>query len=324
MSNVLVTGGAGFVGRHAVKRLCDDGYDVTVVDNMVSASSLHPELWMPHLKPRKQFKFIEEDCRGFFAKCQEKFDMIIHLAAIVGGRLSIENQPLSVAEDLAIDAMMFNWAVSTKQKKVIFLSSSAAYPIEYQTRGVESRLAEGMIDLDGFSIGKPDLSYGWAKLTGEYLARLAHSRNGLDVACFRPFSGYGEDQHTTYPFPSILQRVIESEGCKPIDVWGSGEQTRDFIYIDDCIDAILALSPDINDGSALNLGTGVGTSFSALVNAAHNILYGVDASVNCLIGKPEGVFYRVADTTALNAAGFTPSFDLAAGIERSLRFLGVE
>lgn len=316
---VLITGGAGFVGRHMTKKLCDLNYDVTVIDNMVSESSQEPTKWMEHLKPESAFKFINKDCRVFFEQSDEVFDIVVHLAAVVGGRLTIENKPLAVAEDLAIDAMMFNWAVRTGQKKIIFLSSSAAYPIEYQTRDNYKLLSENMINFSSNLLGKPDLSYGWAKLTGEYLAKLAYERNGLKSVCFRPFSGYGEDQNVAYPYPSILQRVINagSKNDAVIDVWGSGEQVRDFIYIDDCIDAILHISKQIDDGTAVNLGTGVPTSFVELIQKMSNVIYGKDIKINRLLEKPEGVFYRAADTTLMHSYGFKPKVTLEDGIRIS-------
>ena len=315
---VLILGGCGFVGRHMTKKLCDQGHDVVCVDNMVSESSLHPSKWMDHLKPVKPFRFLDVDCREFFSESTEQFDMIIHLAAVVGGRLTIENQPLSVAEDLAIDAMMFNWAVKTNQKKVVFLSSSAAYPIQYQTRQNHRLLSEDLIDLSSDVIGKPDLTYGWAKLTGEYLAKLAFERNGLQSVCFRPFSGYGEDQHLSYPFPSLVRKVIKSKGKSPIEVWSTGEQVRDFIYIDDCIDAILHIAPQINNGRAVNLGTGIPTSFNELITKVWDMRYeSGESQLNRLLDKPEGVFYRVADTLLMKGYGYQPTTTLEQGIEKT-------
>jgi len=316
---ILVTGAAGFVGRHMTKKLCDRGDDVVCVDNMVSESSLHPNLWMDHLKPTKPVRFLNVDCRAFFNESSEQFDMIIHLAAVVGGRLTIENQPLSVAEDLAIDAMMFNWAVKTNQKKVIFLSSSAAYPIQHQTRQSHRLLSEDLIDLSSDVIGKPDLTYGWAKLTGEYLAKLAFERNGLQSVCFRPFSGYGEDQHLSYPYPSLVRKVMKSQGKKPIEVWGSGDQVRDFIYIDDCIDAILHIAPQVNDGRAVNLGTGNPMTFVDLIKQTHTLLweYG-EPKITCLTDKPEGVFYRAADILLMKSYGYTPTTTLEQGLKKTL------
>ena len=321
--NVLVTGGAGFVGRHVVKKLCDIGYDVTVVDNLISDSAQHPSKWMKHLVPEKSFDFIHNDATAFFETCKEQYDIVVHLAAIVGGRLTIEHAPLQVAEDLSLDAKMYNWAVKARPQKIVFFSSSAAYPTKFQTRECNRPLFEKDIDFNSDVIGKPDLSYGWAKLTGEYLAKLAYERNGLNTVCFRPFSGYGEDQHVSYPFPSILQRVAAYDGKTPIDVWSTGEQVRDFIYIDDCVDGMLHMIDQITDGSAVNLGTGRPINFRELIKMMAKILHGVDdVPINPLIDKPEGVFYRLSDPTRMLSYGFDPKLSLEEGIERCAKILG--
>jgi len=320
--NVLVTGGAGFVGRHVVKKMSALGYDITVVDNLVSESAIHPNDWMPHLKPNKEITFIHQDATKYFENCEERFDIVVHLAAIVGGRLTIEYAPLQVAEDLSLDARMYNWAVKTKPKKIVFFSSSAAYPIKYQTRKNYRALLESDIDFDNDLIGKPDLSYGWAKLTGEYLAKLAYERNGLNTVCFRPFSGYGEDQHLNYPFPSILRRVSNYNGKDPIDVWSTGEQVRDFIYIDDCVDGMLQIMDRVNDGSAVNLGSGNPTSFRDLIQVMGNVLHGADnIPINPLLDKPEGVYYRLCDPSLMYSHGFKPSTTLEEGIQRCANIL---
>ena len=97
------------------------------------------------------------------------------------------------------------------QQKTLCFSSSAAYPIKYQREGNYVLLREDMIGFDE-DIGMPDMSYGWAKLTCEYLARLAYEKHGLKSVCYRPFSGYGEDQDDSYPFPSICKRSARQQG----------------------------------------------------------------------------------------------------------------
>jgi len=94
---------------------------------------------------------------------------------------------------------MFNWAVNTKQKKIIYYSSSAAYPVKLQRKPY--KLKEFDINLN--DVRNPDFTYGWTKLTGEILAQFAR-KQGIDVYVFRPFSGYGEDQDLTYPFQVLL------------------------------------------------------------------------------------------------------------------------
>ena len=163
---VLITGDAGFVGGYFHKAL--DGHDITGVDIKNGI-----------------------DARKFFATDETHFDLVVHLAAIVGGRATIEGEPLSVAVDLAIDSELFQWALRTKPERIIYYSSSAAYPIKLQDYGSTHHLTESDIDLN--NIQSPDYTYGWAKLTGEMLASYAE-KEGLRVHIFRPFSGYGEDQ----------------------------------------------------------------------------------------------------------------------------------
>ncbi len=178
----------------------------------------------------------------------------MHLAAIVGGRDTIENDPLAVATDLSIDAEFFNWAVRTKQNKIIYFSSSAAYPIHLQTKGSTHKLKESDIDL--MDMRSPDFTYGWAKLSGEYLAHFAR-QYGLKVYVFRPFSGYGETQDLDYPFPSFIKRVVDQ--VEEFEIWGDGTQVRDFIHIEDIVEATMkAVELDIQE--PINLGSGVPTS----------------------------------------------------------------
>ena len=110
---------------------------------------------------------------------------------MVGGREMIENNPIAVADDLSIDSHFWQWAVKNMPKKVIQFSSSACYPVEFQTKNNYFLLKENMIDFNKH-IGTPDLTYGWAKLTSEYLGKIAFEKNGLKSVCYRP-SGYGED-----------------------------------------------------------------------------------------------------------------------------------
>jgi GDP-L-fucose synthase len=300
---VLITGGHGFVGRHFTKRLSDQGHEVSVVDSLINKST-----WPKHLKC--EFKFIEEDCRNFFCENKDNWDLVIHLAAIVGGRAHMEGDPLSVAEDLSIDASFFKWATTNRDKigHVVYFSSSAAYPIKFQTHESHTPLSEDMINLEG-DIGLPDLTYGWSKLTGEYLAKIAAEKYNIKVACYRPFSGYGEDQDEVYPFIGILKRVINKE--IPIKIWS--DSVRDFIYIEDIVTWVLDTYKNSTDGSAINLGSGKGTSFSELAKLMYKIVHNQDTEVVIENNMPKGVYYRVASQG--------PSFELTSledGIRKAL------
>lgn len=285
----LVTGAAGFVGRHFVPFLIRSGYTVTNIDIKNGI-----------------------DCRDYFKESGEQFDLVVHLAAIVGGRATIEGEPLSVATDLSIDAEMFNWAIKTKPTKIVYYSSSAAYPTQLQAHGLDTKLSEDMIDLE--NIKNPDESYGWAKLTGEMLASYARS-TGIKVYVFRPFSGYGFDQDLNYPFPSFVKRVIDR--VEQFEIWGDGSQVRDFIHIDDVIEGTMAfVDQDIQ--IPVNLGWGRPTSFNELAELFFEISgWQPKHGIKHLLEKPKGVMYRCSDNSKMLEV-YKPRITLEDGIREAL------
>lgn len=287
MRHALVTGNAGFVGRHMHCHLEQAGYMVHGVDIVNGI-----------------------DARDFFRRNDSHYDLVVHLAAVVGGRQKIEGSPLSLAVDLSIDAELFGWALRTRPDRVVYFSSSAVYPTWMQRRHLRCQLREDMLDLN--NISNPDLTYGWAKLTGEMLAQHAEDE-GLRVHVFRPFSGYGEDQSLDYPFPSFIDRAIRK--ADPFDVWGDGEQVRDFIHIKDICSAVLkAVEQDVR--GPVNLGTGRATSFNELADMVTSAA-GYPPSVRHLPAEPVGVHYRVADPTKM-LSFYTPKISLEEGIARAL------
>jgi GDP-L-fucose synthase len=161
------------------------------------------------------------------------------------------------------------------------------------------------------------MSYGWAKLTHEYLAQLAFLKHGLKSVAYRPFSGYGEDQDDAYPFPSICKRAIQCVGQPVLTVWGTGEQMRDFIHIEDCVDGILKTMDQINDAGAVNLSTGILTSFRQFARTAAQIC-GYDPEVRGTSDKPAGVFARGGDTAKQRSLGFRATIDFRTGIEHAI------
>jgi nucleoside-diphosphate-sugar epimerase len=317
--SALVTGGCGFVGRHFVQKLLHLDYQVTLVDDL--SAGIPVERWLAPVNRkedrRSRLAVYYRDFREYASQTTADFDLIVHLAAVVGGRLTIDGDPLKVATDLAIDATFFNWVVKHRPlpRKVMFFSSSAAYPIAEQTQHHHRTLSERLIDFDGY-LGVPDMTYGWAKLTGEFLARHAVETYGLDVVIYRPFSGYGEDQDFTYPFPSIVRRVACGES--PIVIWGSGKQLRDFIHIDDVVEAVFASAWEMQPGNVLNLGSGCGTSFVELAQRACRVI-GHEADIVNDTTKPEGVFARIGDCRKMFEY-YKPRVDLDEGIARAFAY----
>ena len=276
MSSVLVTGGCGFVGRHLALNLLKSGHEVWVLDNLFTGK--HPDEWLPdyskqteehfstYEKGSQRLVFIEQDAIDFFrgrlsgadAFTLPAFEEVYHLAAVVGGRAAlIEENPMLVATNHIIDSLFFMWAVEhkAKVKRVLYISTSVSYPKVMQDRGKHMAMKEEYLDLAHSElIGLPESIYGWIKLAGEYLAIVAAKKYGMSVVCVRPFSGYGEDQDFSYPIPSIAARVARREN--PLAVWGSGDQGRDFVYIDDLVSALRLSIAKVSDGSAVNVGMG--------------------------------------------------------------------
>lgn len=308
---VCITGCLGFVGRHFVMRLREDGHEIYGCDNLSAGKP--PIQWLE--EPQGFKNLFYGDLRNYIlVQNVDEFDLIIHCAAVVGGRLKIDGDPLAVATDLAIDSDFFNWVARGKRKKkIVYFSSSAVYPLQLQTRASHCDLAEGLVDLDQSRFSMPDQTYGWSKFSGEYLAQIAVKKYNQDVRIFRPFGGYGGDQDFTYPFPSIIKRVLDKEA--PVVVWGPGDQTRDFVHISDVVECVLTAieSDKLGPGSVLNIGTGVPTTFTRLASMACRIL-GHRAPVVHDNTKPSGVFYRVSDVYKQEPI-YKPKIDLERGIK---------
>lgn len=323
----LVTGHRGFVGRHITTALVERGYDVYGVDLkdeavMLGASNLTS--WAG-------------DCRDYLKGANIEFDLVVHCAAVVGGRTMIDGEPLRLAaEDLSIDAELFRWALRTRPKRMVLFSSSAAYPTYYQKEWGAQRLTEGDICLpppgntNSYTLLTPDATYGWVKLTLELLAAEANAL-GIRTHVFRPFSGYGSDQDESYPFPAIMRRAIEhvqretaqramGSEPEPFHVWGHPLSTRDWVHIDDVVGCVLA-HVDADEIGPVNICTGWATSFVDLARWA--LLAAGSHMRGSIVGdtaKPMGVFHRVGDPTAMSRV-YTPTITIEEGIARAMKEL---
>lgn len=289
----LVSGDRGFLGRHFAAELMRRGYEVHGLD--VKASSA-------------------QDCRKFFdlelrhPAVRKHWDLVVHCAAVVGGRETIERDPLATAESLSIDAEMFRWAAAVGPGRVLYISSSAAYPVQWQTVDRAYSLSENM----AFSPIDPDQIYGWSKVTGEKLA-FELRRSGVPVTVVRPFSGYGPDQDPSYPFRAILDRV--KAGDAPVEVW-CGDCVRDWIHVDDLVAGALAVAESGTE-DPVNLCTGRAVSFMDLVGLMGRAVGRPPIRVRFRPEAPQGVAYRVGDPSRM-AAYYRPRITLEEGIRRAL------
>jgi nucleoside-diphosphate-sugar epimerase len=280
--NVFITGDAGFIGTHFSNYFRESGAKVFGCD-------------IKH----------GEDARDWFKTDRKEWDLLIHCAANVGGRAAIDKAPLWVAENMGIDQAAMEWAVKT-QTPMLYFSSSAAYPTKLQEFDPDFVLTEDDIALED-TLGAPDNTYGWSKLTGEYMARIAQS-HGATIHIVRPFSGYGSDQSADYPFGAFRDRILAKEN--PFIVWSDGTQKRDWIHIDDIILACVAIIKT-NYQNPVNLATGRGVSF---IELAH--IFGAK-TIKTLPNALRGCSYRVGSPSLLHNFHI-PKVTIEQGVERAL------
>lgn len=295
----LVTGSAGFVGRHMMAALRSRGWDVTGRDLV-----------------------DEHDALDYFARVRQGVDLLVHAAASQPHRAAIDGDQTHMIRNLRLDAAAFDWAIRTGTR-VLYLSSSAVYPVGLQAGWAPYRLVEedadpgrpvttALLEAMGRSTPLwPDAAYGWVKLTGEKMAAAASAH--IPVHLVRPFSGYGEDQDERFPFGAFVVRARRRED--PFVIWGDGTQVRDWVHIDDVVAGALAVvEKDVRE--PVNLCTGVGTSMRELVEMICRHA-GYDPDIKLLPDKPTGVAYRVGDPTRMSRY-HTPRVSLAEGVARVL------
>lgn len=304
----LVTGASGFVGRHMIDLLDRTGWDTSGIDIADGYG----------------------DVLDYFRSSASRayWDLVVHCAASAPHRAAIDTEHQHMAKNLNLDAALFDWAVRTGQGRVVYLSSSAAYPIKHQHvcgerfaicddfRPCVRHKGTGLLhedDIDLNEAEEPDSVYGWVKLTGERMAVEAR-KAGLAVTVVRPFSGYGEDQSENFPFRAILERVKARED--PLTIWGDGQQVRDWIHIDDVVAGVLAV---VESGTEepVNLCTGVGTSMLELAELACKAAGWTPQRIKQLRDKPCGVAYRVGDPARLHQF-YTPKVTLEEGVAGAL------
>jgi nucleoside-diphosphate-sugar epimerase len=296
--NILITGSSGFLGSHLAVYFRSQGHHVTGVDTVPSATT-----------------DIVHDVVAYLEHCSTKFGLLLHFAATVGGRENIEKNYLDIVKNIELDRIVFEWAVRHVEH-IVYPSSSAVYPVNFQNEE-HVFLSESMIDFENNCIGVSDHLYGWSKLTSERMLWQIHKTTDLRVHIVRPFSGYGPGQTLLYPMTNLINNIKTRPNS--LQVWGNGEQTRDWVYITDIIRVIDWCSTDSAKYFTLNIGTGVATKFVELIDIIYQLKYQkICPEIQRLQDRPVGVMHRVADITLLRRLGLLPVINLEQGIKSLL------
>lgn len=249
---ITVTGGAGFIGSHLVDRLIEDGHTVQVIDNLYTGNKE-----FVHSKAQ----FVELDIRDpkLYSALEEfRPDYIFHEAAQTEVSTSMSDPMLDCDINLMGLINLLNAAVKLDVKKFLMPSSAAVY---------------GNLDtlpLNEEMIGNPSSFYGLTKLTTEHYLRIYHEAFGLPYICYRYSNVFGPRQGNGGEggVISIFAKAIVQGS--PIIIYGDGKQTRDFIYVDDVVEAnILGMQHQVT--GIYNVSTGISSSVNLLVDEFRNI-----------------------------------------------------
>ena len=219
--NVLVTGGASFIGSHLVDKLVNLGANVTVVDNLSSGKieNLYKS-WNKIKFIKKDLEYLlKDDIKNIFKDQQRVF----HLAAVHGGRGYISTHPADVCSNFAIDHHVFEASLNANIEKVIFASTACVYPTKLQNNiGSHYKLKErdtNPFKLDGFM--SADIEYGWSKLMSEMQMISFKKQYGLKGCSLRFVTAYGPRENETHAIIALIYKAVEK--MDPYEIWGSGQ-----------------------------------------------------------------------------------------------------
>jgi nucleoside-diphosphate-sugar epimerase len=310
-TQVLVTGGASFIGSSLVDALVARGACVRVVDNL---SSGRRENIQGHLNAGR-VEFIQGDLlqAEVVAAGLRGVQVVFHLAADHGGRGYVDLHQVECSTNFILDGMLFRAAHAAGVEKVVFASSGCVYPNNLQTRtDQELYLTEDLVrppyDADNM--------YGWAKLMGELTLQAYYKQLGMKSANCRYFTVYGPRGVENHAVMAMIARAFIGED--PYEVWGTGEQIRNWTFIDDIVAGTILAAERIDDGRAVNLGT---MERITVREAAEEVLRYTRHKAR-IVTRPEmptGPLNRVADNSlAKQLLGWEPKTKFVDGLHRTI------
>jgi len=296
---ILVTGGAGFIGSSLVERLVNDGHEVRVLDKLLRGNKIPSDIF-------KKIDFTNGDIINYdlVHEMSEGCDVIFHLAALLGVDIVADNP----TETMDVESMgtrnVAKAAVRNNVKKILYASTSGIYGHSSMEKAVDEEI-----------IVDPRTSYAMAKRFNEiYLSALSDEK-GVDATCLRFFNVYGERQDNRMVIPRFFEQAVSG---KPITVYGTGEQTRDFTYIDDVVEACIQIMEKVSGFEIFNVAN---ENEGSIIGLAHLIRELCESSAEVRLLEAPSRRYdfeverRVGSSDKLfRFTGFKPSLQLEEGL----------
>lgn len=355
--NVLITGGAGFIGSNIALKLINKGYGVTVLDSL--SEQIHganPEKTSPlYQSIKKKVNFIHGDVnnRSDWEKALSDIDYVIHLAAETGTGQSMYEIKKYVDTNIGGTALLLDILTNSKHhvKRVVVAESRAIYGEGkyhcpkcgdvYPMERMEEDMAKGDFECKCPKCGgevelvatteesdiHPSSVYGIAKQVQGQLVHLVCKSIGVESVSFRYQNVYGPGQSLSNPYTGILSifstRIKNGNG---LNIFEDGKETRDFVYIEDVVDAtILGMEVPEANGHVFNIGTGVATDVLTVANTLcekYGTQVPITVSGNYRLGD---IRHNYADITAArNILGFEPKWNFSDGIDQFCKWVNLQ
>jgi len=300
----LITGGAGFIGSHIVKRLVGEGAVVRVVDNLSTGQVARLEIL------RCSIEYVEADLADNLVSDEvvKDVDYVLHQAAIPSVQRSVCDPIGTNRANVTATLNLLESCRKAKVRRFVYAASSSAYgDTEVLPKSEEMP-------------PNPLSPYALQKLAGEHYCKLYYSLYGLETVCLRYFNvfGPGQDPHSEYSavIPKFISKLLINE---LITVYGDGEQSRDFTYVENVVDAnLLAVQATKACGKVLNVGCGERITLNTLIQLLEEIV-GVKAKVSYSASKPGDVRHSLADINlARRLLEYEPKVMVKEGLRRTV------
>jgi UDP-N-acetylglucosamine/UDP-N-acetyl-alpha-D-glucosaminouronate 4-epimerase len=307
----LVTGGFGFIGSHVVERLLTQGWQTVVLDNSMAGREEN----LLSCKNSTRLRVVEGDIREprDIQKAMTGVEVVVHLAALVSVSRSVDDPTLTEEINVGGTFKLLDACVENKVRRFVFASTAAVYG-----GAAPSSETETLVPLSPYAASKIEAESYCKKISGTRL---------LEAAILRFFNVYGPRMGAG-PYAGVMAKFAQAVKTKgPFVIFGDGNQTRDFVYVDDIVDAILLTmnKPNLH-GEVFNIGTGVGTSVNELAKFFVQASGGEERKIVYGIPRKGDVRQSIADITkARRELGYKPRIPLEQGVTNYLSwFLGAK
>ena len=293
---IMVTGGSGFIGGYVVKHLLENDHHVKVLD-----------INEPKVK-HKNLEFVKKSILENLSKDMQGCDSVLHFAALLGVDNS-DNKPLETMKiNLQGSVNVFKSAIEAGIKKMVYSSSSEVYGEPRE------------LPIKEDSVKGPVSTYGVSKLAAEIYAKAYNQESGTDIKIVRFFNVYGPGQESNWVVPIFLNKALKNE---PISVFGEGNQTRCFTYVEDIAEGVLTVFEKGKAGEAYNIGNNKPTTILELAQIVKEITKSKSEIKKLGFGKEtrlkeREIEYRVPDISRMKSLGWQPKTMIREGVKRML------